>query len=198
MGTRFARLWRSFNHYLLQFWQRSQLDRLLSILSAPEKAALTLPAEDALASVIIPALNEEKAIASVINYALSDPATGEVIVVDDSSIDQTAEIARAAGAVVITSSMLGKGISMRDGIAVARYEFVVFLDGDLSGLQPNIISDMVGPLRNNQADFVKAKFGRGGGRVTELTAKPMLKVFFPSLRIFLNRWGDYFWPSQFV
>jgi hypothetical protein len=57
MGTRFARLWRSFNHYLLQFRQRSQLDRLLGILSAPEKAALTLPAENALASVIIPALN---------------------------------------------------------------------------------------------------------------------------------------------
>jgi glucosyl-3-phosphoglycerate synthase len=189
MGTRFARLWRSFNHHLLQFRQRSQLDRLLGILSAPEKAALTLPAENALASVIIPALNEEKAIASVIKYALSDPATGEVIVVDDSSIDQTAEIARAAGAVVITSSMLGKGISMRDGIAIARYEFVVFLDGDLSGLQPNIISDMVGPLRNNQAEFVKAKFGRGGGRVTELTAKPMLKVFFPELAHFSQPLG---------
>jgi glucosyl-3-phosphoglycerate synthase len=189
MGTRFARLWRSINHYLLQFRQRSQLDRLLGTLSAPENAALTLPAEDALASVIIPALNEEKAIASVIKYALSDPATGEVIVVDDSSIDGTAEIARAAGAVVITSSMLGKGISMRDGVAVARYEFVVFLDGDLSGLQPNIVSDMVGPLRKNQADFVKAKFGRGGGRVTELTAKPMLKVFFPELAHFSQPLG---------
>jgi hypothetical protein len=189
MGTRFARLWRSFNHYLLQFRQRSQLDRLLGLLSAPQNAALTLPAENALASVIIPALNEEKAIASVIKYALSDPATGEVIVVDDSSIDQTAEIARAAGAVVITSSMLGKGISMRDGVAVARFEFVVFLDGDLSGLQPNIISDMVSPLRNNQADFIKAKFGRGGGRVTELTAKPMLKVFFPELAHFSQPLG---------
>ena len=189
MGTRFARLWRSFNHYLLQYWQRSQLDRLLGTSSTPENAALTLPAEDALASVIIPALNEEKAIASVIQYALSDPATGEVIVVDDSSIDGTAEIARAAGAVVITSSMLGKGISMQDGVAVARYEFVVFLDGDLSGLQANIVSDMVEPLRKNQADFVKAKFGRGGGRVTELTAKPMLKVFFPELAHFSQPLG---------
>ena len=189
MGTRFARLWRSFNYYLLHYWQRSQLDRLLGTSSTPENAALTLPAEDALASVIIPALNEEKAIASVIQYALSDPATGEVIVVDDSSIDGTAEIARAAGAVVITSSMLGKGISMRDGVAVARYEFVVFLDGDLSGLQANIVSDMVEPLRKNQADFVKAKFGRGGGRVTELTAKPMLKVFFPELAHFSQPLG---------
>ncbi len=180
MGTHFARFWRSIRHVVLQFRQHSHIDRLLG-LHAPDKAAISVTAPDALASVVIPALNEEKAIASVIAYAFSDPATGEVIVVDDSSIDATAEIARAAGAIVVTSSMLGKGVSMRDGVLIARHEFVVFLDGDLSGLQPNIISDMVKPLRDNQADFVKAKFGRGGGRVTELTAKPMLKVFFPEL-----------------
>ncbi len=189
MGTHFARLWRSLSHYLLKFRQLSQIDRLLGMSSTSEHAVLTVSAEDALASVIIPALNEEKAIASVIQYALSDPATGEVIVVDDSSIDGTADIARAAGAVVITSTMLGKGISMGDGVGVARYEFVVFLDGDLSGLQPNIISNMVEPLRKNEADFVKAKFGRGGGRVTELTAKPMLKVFFPELAHFSQPLG---------
>jgi glucosyl-3-phosphoglycerate synthase len=37
------------------------------------------------------------------------------------------------------------------------------------------------PLLSGEADFVKARFGRGGGRVTELTAKPMLKVFFPEV-----------------
>jgi len=189
MRTHFARFLRSINQYLLQFKQRSQLDRLLGTSPTSDQALLTMTAVDALASVIIPALNEEKAIASVIHYALSDPATGEVIVVDDSSIDGTAEIARASGAVVITSSMLGKGISMRDGVNAARYEFVVFLDGDLSGLQDNIISDMMQPLRSNQADFVKAKFGRGGGRVTELTAKPMLKVFFPELAHFSQPLG---------
>lgn len=189
MGTHFARFLRSIRHYVLRFKQHSHIDRLLGLVYAPEKAAILEIAPDALASVVIPALNEEKAIASVIAYALSDPATGEVIVVDDSSIDETAEIARAAGATVITSSMLGKGVSMRDGILAARHEFVVFLDGDLAGLQPNIISDMVKPLRENQADFVKAKFGRGGGRVTELTAKPMLKVFFPELAHFSQPLG---------
>lgn len=189
MGTHFARLWRSFNYYLQQFRQRTQLDRLLGTLSTPEKAAHPNVDDNALATVIIPALNEEKEIASVIHYALSDPATGEVIVVDDSSIDQTVQIALAAGAKVVTSSMLGKGMSMRDGVDIARFEFVVFLDGDLSGLQPNIISDMIAPLRKNHADFVKAKFGRGGGRVTELTAKPMLKVFFPELAHFSQPLG---------
>ena len=189
MGTQLARLWRSIHRYLQQYWQRSYLDRLLGNFSAPNKPADSSIAEDALATVIIPALNEENAIASVIHYALGDPATGEVIVIDDSSIDRTVEIARAAGATVITSSMLGKGISMRDGVDVARCEFVVFLDGDLSGLQPNIISDMLAPLRKNEADFVKAKFGRGGGRVTELMAKPMLKVFFPELSHFSQPLG---------
>lgn len=189
MGTHFARLWRSINHYLLQFRQRTHLDKLLGALSTPDYPADSNIAADSLATVIIPALNEENAIASVIQYALQDPATGEVIVIDDSSIDRTVEIARAAGATVMTSSMLGKGMSMRDGVFAARHEFVVFLDGDLSGLQPNIISDMVLPLRKNEADFVKAKFGRGGGRVTELTAKPMLKVFFPELAHFSQPLG---------
>ena len=189
MRTYFARLLRSMSHYLLLLKQDSRFKQLLGNGLASSKTAQNETARDALTSVIIPALNEEKAIASVIRYALSDPATGEVIVVDDSSIDGTADIARAAGAIVITSSMLGKGMSMLDGVTIARFEFVTFLDGDLSGLRPNIITDMMQPLRENQADFVKAKFGRGGGRVTELTAKPMLKVFFPELSRFSQPLG---------
>ena len=114
-------------------------------------------------------------------YALADPATSEVIVVDDSSVDDSAALARAAGATVITSTMLGKGASMHDGALAASCDIVVYLDGDLAGLRPGIITDLCRPLQEEQADFVKARFGRVGGRVTELTAKPMLKVFFPEL-----------------
>lgn len=135
-------------------------------------------------SVIIPALNEEKRIADVVRYALGDPATMEVIVVDDSSTDNTTHLAKEAGARVITSTMLGKGASMADGARVAKSEILVFLDGDLKGLRSGIISDLARPLIAGQAEFVKARFGRGGGRVTELTAKPMLKVFFPELAHF--------------
>lgn len=135
----------------------------------------------ACASVVIPALNEAKRIQEVVAYALADPATDEVIVIDDSSIDDTSMLARQAGAQVLTSSMLGKGMSMRDGAAAATQELVVYLDGDLANLRPGIITSLCLPLLNNEADFVKARFGRGGGRVTELTAKPMLKVFFPEL-----------------
>lgn len=132
-------------------------------------------------TVVIPALNEAARIADVVRYARADPATAEVIVVDDSSVDDTAELARQAGAEVVTSTLLGKGASMHDGALAARHELIVYLDGDLAGLRPGIISDLSRPLLTDQADFVKARFGRGGGRVTELTAKPMLKVFFPEL-----------------
>jgi glucosyl-3-phosphoglycerate synthase len=142
--------------------------------------ALTAPPQR-FVSVIIPALNEAGRIADVVRHALADPATAEVIVIDDSSINDTAALARAAGALVHTSSMLGKGASMQDGLQHAGQALVAYLDGDLTGLQPGIISMLALPLHSGEADFVKARFGRGGGRVTELTAKPMLKVFFPEL-----------------
>ncbi|WP_445366613.1 glycosyltransferase [Methylomonas sp. BW4-1] len=137
--------------------------------------------ENACVTVVIPALNEAKRIQEVVAYALADSATAEVIVVDDSSIDDTAILARRAGAKVLTSSMLGKGMSMRDGAVAASHDLIVYLDGDLANLHPGIITRLCFPLLNEGADFVKARFGRSGGRVTELTAKPMLKVFFPEL-----------------
>jgi glucosyl-3-phosphoglycerate synthase len=132
-------------------------------------------------SVVIPALNESARIASVVRHALADSATAEVVVIDDSSIDDTARLAQEAGARVITSTMLGKGASMRDGAHTAEQELLVYLDGDLAGLQPGLVTKLAQPLVDDRADFVKARFGRSGGRVTELTAKPMLKVFFPEL-----------------
>lgn len=143
----------------------------------------------AYATVVIPALNEAKRISEVVAYALADAATAEVIVIDDSSIDSTVALARQAGATVLTSSMLGKGASMHDGVAPAQSSFLVYLDGDLAGLRGGIITDMCAPLLRGEADFVKARFGRGGGRVTELTAKPMLKIFFPELAHFSQPLG---------
>lgn len=141
------------------------------------------------ATVVIPALNEAKRIAEVVAYALADPATAEVIVIDNSSIDSTAELARLAGAKVFTSSTLGKGASLHDGVALAQCHLLVYVDGDLSGLRSGIITDLCVQLLRSEADFVKARFSRGGGRVTELTAKPMLKIFFPELVHFAQPLG---------
>ncbi len=132
-------------------------------------------------SVVIPALNEAEHIAGVVAFARADVLTAEVIVIDDSSTDDTVLLAERAGARVVTSTLLGKGASMQDGVRVAKHEILVYLDGDLSGLREGLISDLCQPILADSADFVKARFSRGGGRVTELTAKPMLKVFFPEL-----------------
>lgn len=174
-------------------WVSSQIQRLISryrqFVGAGHFARVRFLSRqasptEAYATVLIPALNEARHIADVVAYALSDPATAEVIVVDDSSIDDTATLAQQAGARVVTSSMLGKGASMHDGLEVARCDFLVYLDGDLSGLDNGIITSLCSPLLSGEADFVKARFMRGAGRVTELTAKPMLKIFFPELAHF--------------
>lgn len=135
-------------------------------------------------SVIIPTLNEAETIESVVAFAHRSTLVDEVIVVDDGSIDGTPELAASAGARVITSTMLGKGTSMEDGMRAARNEWLLYLDGDLQGLAPDLVDRMTFPLITGEADFVKAKFQRSGGRVTALTAKPLLRTYFPELATF--------------
>lgn len=132
-------------------------------------------------SVVIPVLNEEANIDWVVRFARRSQGVSEVLVVDDGSVDNTPEIAVRAGARVITSSLLGKGASMRDGTSAAKENLLVFLDGDMRCLEEGCIEKLVMPIVSGQADFVKAKFRRKAGRVTELTAKPLLAIFFPEL-----------------
>ena len=132
-------------------------------------------------SVVIPALNESATITSIVRFAFSSPLVDEVIVVDDGSIDGTPELARSAGATVITSTMLGKGVSMEDGMRAARNEFILYLDADLEGLREDAIESMAAPLFQGDADFVKASFSRAAGRVTILTARPLLRTYFPEV-----------------
>lgn len=136
-------------------------------------------------TVIIPALNEGTTVASVVQLARRASAVSEVIVVDDKSMDNTIQEAREAGATVITSTKLGKGASMKDGIHVAKNEIVVFLDADITSYQENTIELLTSPLIKEEADFVKSWFTRQAGRVTELVAKPLLSILspeFPSFR----------------
>ena len=132
-------------------------------------------------SVITPVLNESPTVASVVDFARRAPGVVEVIVVDDGSIDGTPDLAAQAGARVVTSTLLGKGASMEDGVWAARNDIVLFLDGDLSGLREDLVSQMTAPIVEQKADFVKAQFSRNSGRVTMLTARPLLKTFFPEL-----------------
>jgi glucosyl-3-phosphoglycerate synthase len=132
-------------------------------------------------SVIIPALNEEKTIGQVIRQAKRNDLVSEIIVVDDQSWDNTVQEARKENVRIITSTELGKGHSMREGMMLARNEFIVFLDADIPNYPEEIIEKLTQPLIADEADFVKSYFERQAGRVTELLVKPLLEFFFPHL-----------------
>ena len=135
-------------------------------------------------TVVIPVLNESERVASVVRLALRSPRVGEVIVVDDGSIDDTPELAQAAGARVFTSTFLGKGGSMEEGLFEARHDTLLYLDGDLAGLSDDLVERVTNPVLRGEADFVKARFVRRAGRVTVLTARPLLQTYFPELAHF--------------
>jgi len=112
-------------------------------------------------SVIIAALNEEAAIASVINSVPKDLAD-EIVVVDNGSKDRTAEIASAAGARVVKEPVAGYGRAFRAGLRAisSQCEIVVFLDGDGSDC-PEMMDRLVMPIIEGRCDFVIGSRTRG-------------------------------------
>lgn len=132
-------------------------------------------------TVVIPALNEEVTIGAVISLVKNSPLVSEIIVIDDKSIDGTVEAARTAGATVVTSTKLGKGASMREGLLLAKNEVITYLDADILNYPADIIEILAGPIIEDKADFVKSTFDRQAGRVTELVAKPLLSILLPDL-----------------
>lgn len=135
-------------------------------------------------SVIIPALNEEKTIRSVVNLVINSPLVDEILVIDDKSHDNTIKQARLQKVKIYTSPVLGKGHSMRDGMLLARNEVIIYLDADILTYPGNIVELLSSPILNDEADFVKSCFDRQAGRVTELVAKPLLSILFPELSKF--------------
>ena len=111
-------------------------------------------------SVIIPALNEEESIGSVVR-AMPWSEIAECIVVDNGSTDRTAEIARAAGARVVNSPRgYGQACAAGARAAMISSDVLVFLDGDGSD-DVSAMSRMVGPIERGEADFVIGSRMRG-------------------------------------
>ena len=112
-------------------------------------------------SVVIPALNEEEPIGEVVREVIATGIPREVVVVDNSSTDLTAECARNAGARVV-SAPRGYGRACAAGVAVVSDEcdVLVFLDGDGSDV-PRFIPALVGPIINGAHDFVIGSRTRG-------------------------------------
>jgi glycosyltransferase involved in cell wall biosynthesis len=104
-------------------------------------------------SVIIPVLNEEESIGSVLDHIPGDLAS-QVIVVDNGSVDRTVEIARNGGAQVVFESRRGYGYACLRGIQeLEAPEVVVFLDGDFSDY-PEEMRLLIEPIKSGEADLV--------------------------------------------
>ncbi|MEV4053566.1 glucosyl-3-phosphoglycerate synthase [Amycolatopsis sp. NPDC049688] len=168
-------------------------------------AALAARKEDLTISVVLPALNEQETVGAIVT-TLRDavveevPLVDELVVVDTGSADDTVAVATEAGARVVSACGIlpelghrpGKGEALWKSQFVTSGDIVVFLDSDLIGVGPHYVTGLVGPLLDDPAvSFVKAFFDRpvngegstqvGGGRVTELVARPLLNLYWPEL-----------------
>jgi glucosyl-3-phosphoglycerate synthase len=162
-------------------------------------------------SVCIPARDEEATLGQIVAAVHAElvEAIGlvdELIVVDDNSKDATAAVAFAAGARVVSAAdamngaedaerlqppraASGKGEAMRRGLGATTGDIVVFLDADVENFKVHFVTGLLGPLlMTTETMLVKACYRRplggsptGGGRVTELVARPVLSLLFPQL-----------------
>ncbi len=135
-------------------------------------------------SVVVPCYNEEKTVAGVVKACKESRFASEIVVVDDGSADRSAERARLAGARVIRHrTNKGKAIAIKTGAAAAKNEAMVFIDADLETASPDMVDELALPLLEGRASISKARFSRSQGRVTELTAKPLLRNLYPEIDI---------------
>jgi glucosyl-3-phosphoglycerate synthase len=147
-------------------------------------------------AVILPARNEAATVGEIVASIVAHhgaggaPLVDDIVVVDSGSIDDTAVVAATAGARIVTSSRPGKGEAMWHGLAATDADIVAFIDADLEQFDERYVPALVGPLVcDPQLDFVKGCYDRqvdeltmrGGGRVTELMARPILSAFWPEL-----------------
>ncbi|MGB5151603.1 MAG: glucosyl-3-phosphoglycerate synthase [Mycobacterium sp.] len=162
-------------------------------------------------SVVLPALNEEETVASVVGTItpLLGGLVDELIVLDSGSTDDTEIRAVAAGARVISREVAlpelaplpGKGEVLWRSLAATTGDLVVFVDSDLIDPDPMFVPKLLGPLLTTDGvHLVKGFYRRplkvsgsedanGGGRVTELVARPLLAALRPELTCLLQPLG---------
>jgi glucosyl-3-phosphoglycerate synthase len=166
-----------------------------SLLEAKDAAGTTV-------SVCLPAYNEAVTIGEIVTRIRTDlveacPLVDEIVVVDDTSTDATARIAAEAGARVVGEADVlpdvpggsGKGNVLWKSLYECRGDLVCWLDADVRNFDPSFVTRLLQPLFAHQhVVFSKGFYERpldgaatGGGRVTELVARPLLSLLFPKL-----------------
>jgi glucosyl-3-phosphoglycerate synthase len=154
-------------------------------------------------SVCLPARDEAATIGPIVAAVRRDLVDGagivdEIVVIDDGSHDATAEVAAAEGARVVAESSIlpdlpsgsGKGNALWKSLYACEGDIICWLDADIRNFRANFVTRLVRPLLDDsQVLFTKAYYRRplhdepnGGGRVTELVARPLLSHLFPTLR----------------
>lgn len=181
-----------------------QLDQLLAIKKAK---GITV-------SLALPTLNESETIESILRlvkecFMEKTPLLDEIVVIDSNSVDDTRDIARAYGVPVYVHQELlknygsrpGKGEALWKSLYVTTGDIVLWCDTDIKNFHPRFIYGLLGPLLMDESiEFIKGYYRRpiqpdgfgqplqktGGGRVTELAARPLLNMFFPELSGFIQ------------
>jgi glucosyl-3-phosphoglycerate synthase len=186
--TDVTRMWSETNSWDTPEWTIAELEAA--------KAGRTV-------SVVLPALNEEQTVAAVIDtiHPLLGGLVDELIVLDSGSTDETAVRAKAAGARVISREeavpgldpVPGKGEVLWRSVAASTGDLIAFVDSDLINPDPAFVPKLLGPLlMGDGIHLVKGYYRRplrvsgtedanGGGRVTELVARPLLAALRPEL-----------------
>lgn len=178
----------------------SEFSDLQALMALKEKQGTTI-------SLALPALNEEETVGHVINTlktALMDeiPLLDEIVLIDSNSEDNTIAIAESCGVqTYIHQEILadevgahtGKGEALWKSLYVTKGDIIAWVDTDITNIHPRFIYGLIGPLLKNEAvQYVKGFYARpieiggklhsyGGGRVTELVARPLLNLFYPEL-----------------
>jgi glucosyl-3-phosphoglycerate synthase len=157
-------------------------------------------------SLALPSLNEEATIKRIIQIAqktLSEDyhLLDEIVLMDSNSTDKTRDIAQSLNVPTYIHQELlqkygiraGKGEALWKSLYVTSGDLIVWADTDISNFHPRFIYGLIGPLLvNPQLQLVKGFYRRpikvgkeiieyGGGRVTELTARPLINMFYPEL-----------------
>jgi nucleotide-binding universal stress UspA family protein len=191
-----ARVERWFGESNFHHAEFSDLRRLVQL---KEKQNVTI-------SLVLPTLDEEETIGPIVRRAMREmmgrvPLLDEILVIDSSSTDRTREIAEAEGARVVQhpdvltryGSFRGKGEALWKSVFETSGDIIVWADTDVKNWHPRMVYGTLGPLIHEpRLQYVKGYYQRpivsdgvlkegGGGRVTELVARPLINLFYPEL-----------------